>query len=39
VVGFIYFFTEDFEMDIRAGIGLNGQANDFLAGTGFAVRY
>ena len=39
VAGFVYFFTKDFEVDIRAGIGLNGQANDFLAGTGFAVRY
>jgi len=39
VAGFVYFFTKNFEMDIRAGIGLNGQANDFLAGTGFAVRY
>jgi len=39
VAGFVYFPTKNFEMDIRAGIGLNGQANDLLAGTGFAVRY
>ena len=37
--GFVYFITKDVEVDIRAGVGLNGQANDFLAGAGFAVRY
>jgi hypothetical protein len=39
VGGFVYFITKDIEVDIRAGVGLNRQANDFLAGTGFAVRY
>jgi hypothetical protein len=39
VGGLVYFITKDFEVDIRAGVGLNRQANDFLAGAGFAVRY
>jgi hypothetical protein len=39
VGGFVYFITKDVEVDIRAGVGLNQRANDFLAGTGFAVRY
>jgi hypothetical protein len=39
VGGFVYFITKDVEVDIRAGVGLNARANDFLAGTGFAVRY
>jgi hypothetical protein len=39
VGGFVYYFTNNFEMDIRAGVGLNEHANDFLAGPGFAVRY
>jgi len=39
VGGLVYFITKDFGVDIRAGVGLNERANDFLAGTGFAVRY
>jgi hypothetical protein len=39
VGGFVYFITKDVAVDIRAGLGLNAQANDFLLGTGFAVRY
>lgn len=39
VGGLVYFLTKDFAIDIRAGVGLNTQANDFLAGAGFAVRY
>ena len=39
VGGFVYFLTKDVAVDIRAGVGLNQRANDFLAGTGFAVRY
>lgn len=39
VGGFVYFIAKDFAVDIRAGVGLNERANDFLAGTGFAVRY
>ena len=39
VGGLVYFITKDVEVDIRAGVGLNARANDFLAGAGFAVRY
>src|SRR6266446_1845057 len=39
VGGFVYFITKNLEVDIRAGVGLNRQANDVIAGTGFAVRY
>ncbi len=39
VGGFVYFITKDVEVDIRAGVGLNQRANDFLAGPGFAVRF
>lgn len=39
VGGFVYFITKDVAVDIRAGVGLNAHANDFLAGTGFSVRY
>jgi hypothetical protein len=39
VGGFVYFITEDLEIDVRAGVGLNSRADDFLAGAGFAVRY
>ncbi len=39
VGGCVYFFTNNFEMDLRAGVGLNEHANDFLVGPGFAVRY
>lgn len=37
--GFTYLVTKDFQLDIRAGFGLNRAADDFFAGTGFAVRY
>ena len=39
VSGLVYFITKNIAVDIRAGIGLNRQARDFLAGTGFVVRY
>ena len=39
VGGFVYFITRNFAVDIRAGVGLNDRANDFLAGVGFAVRF
>lgn len=39
VGGLVYFITKNVEVDVRAGVGLTKQANDFLAGTGFAVRY
>ena len=34
-----FFIPKDIAVDVRAGVGLNRDANDFLAGTGFAVRY
>jgi hypothetical protein len=37
--GFTYLVTNNFQLDIRAGLGLNRAADDFFAGTGFAVRY
>lgn len=37
--GFTYLLTNNFQVDIRAGIGLNRHADDFYAGSGFAVRY
>jgi hypothetical protein len=38
-VGFLYYITKDFEIDVRAGSGLNHHAQGLFAGTGFAVRY
>jgi hypothetical protein len=37
--GFSYKITPDFQVDIRAGFGLNKHADDFFTGAGFAVRY
>ena len=39
VGGLVYFVTPNFAVDLRAGMGLNKRADDFLAGVGFAVRY
>jgi hypothetical protein len=39
VGGFMYYPNNNVELDIRAGVGLNEHAADFLVGTGFAVRY
>jgi Putative MetA-pathway of phenol degradation len=39
VGGLVYFLTNDLEVDIRAGVGLNNHASDYLLGTGFAARY
>ena len=39
VSGLVYFVTPNFSVDVRAGVGLNKRADDFLAGVGFAVRY
>jgi len=39
VTGLVYFVTPDLQLDMRAGVGLNHAANDFLAGVGFAARY
>lgn len=37
--GFTYKFTPNLQFDIRAGVGLSRLADDFFAGSGFAVRY
>ena len=37
--GFTYKVTKYFQLDVRAGIGLNRHAEDFFAGSGFSVRY
>ncbi len=37
--GFTYKVTDNFQLDIRAGVGLNRHAEDFFIGSGFAVRY
>ncbi len=37
--GFTYLITDTFQLDIRAGVGLNRAASDFFAGSGFGVRY
>jgi outer membrane putative beta-barrel porin/alpha-amylase len=39
VGGLVYFITKNLAVDVRAGVGLTKEANDFLVGTGFAVRY
>jgi hypothetical protein len=39
VGGLVYFITPNFEVDARAGIGLNNRSNDFLTGVGFAARF
>lgn len=39
VGGFVYFLNNNLEVDIRAGVGLNNHASDYLLGTGFAARY
>jgi len=37
--GFTYKVTDNLQLDIRAGVGLNRHADDFFVGSGFAVRY
>ena len=37
--GFTYKVTNNFQLDVRAGVGLNRQADDFFTGAGFAYRY
>jgi outer membrane putative beta-barrel porin/alpha-amylase len=39
VAGLVYFITENCEIDVRAGVGLNQHADGYLIGTGFALRY
>ena len=37
--GLTYRVTPNLQLDLRAGVGLNRHADDFFAGSGFAVRY
>ncbi len=37
--GFTYLITDNFQLDIRAGVGLNRAADDFFAGSGFGIRF
>jgi hypothetical protein len=37
--GFTYLVSNNLQLDVRAGLGLNDEADDFFAGTGAAVRF
>ena len=37
--GFTYHVTNNLQLDIEAGVGLNRAANDYFAGSGLVVRY
>lgn len=37
--GFTFLVTDDFQIDIRAGAGLNDDSDDFFTGVGFAWRF
>jgi hypothetical protein len=37
--GFSYLISDNIQWDIRAGLGLNDGAQDFLAGTGLSIRF
>ena len=37
--GFTYLITNDIQLDIRAGVGLNDAADDFIMGVGMSVRF
>jgi hypothetical protein len=37
--GFTYKVTNNFQLDIRAGLGLNAHADNYFAGSGFSVRF
>ncbi len=37
--GFTYLITDNFQVDVRVGAGLNEEADDFFVGTGFAWRF
>jgi hypothetical protein len=39
VAGLVYFITDNCEIDVRAGVGLNHNADGYLIGSGFAIRY
>ena len=36
--GFTFLVNNNFQLDVRAGVGLNEAADDYFVGTGFAVR-
>jgi hypothetical protein len=37
--GFTYLLTNDLQLDIRGGIGLNDAADDYFVGSGLSVRF
>jgi hypothetical protein len=37
--GFAYQLTNNFQVDIEVGVGLNAAANEFFAGAGAVVRF
>ncbi len=37
--GFTYLITDNLQIDVRAGLGLNDEADDFFTGAGFAIRF
>ncbi|GIK23735.1 MAG: hypothetical protein BroJett005_31490 [Ignavibacteriota bacterium] len=37
--GLTFLITEDLQLDVRAGLGLNEEADDFFTGVGFAWRF
>jgi hypothetical protein len=39
VTGFLYYFSDNFFIDVRAGVGLTEHSNDYLLGSGLAIRY
>jgi hypothetical protein len=39
VAGLVYFITNNCEIDVRAGVGLNQHADGYLLGSGFAIRW
>ena len=37
--GFAYLVNNDIQWDVRAGVGLNGAADDYFVGTGLSIRF
>lgn len=37
--GFTYLLNDNFQFDIRAGLGLNETSDDFFVGSGFSIRF
>ena len=37
--GFTFLLSEDVQFDIRAGLGLNDEADDFFVGSGLSIRF